>query len=61
MFFPNPARLNVFGFTLTVFTLLVGLCASATDSLALTALTLVAQLAAMLCFMLARRGQPKSD
>lgn len=60
MFFSDPTRLNVLGFSLTMLTLLGGLSASVTDSLALTALTLVAQLAAMFCFSLARRERPKS-
>ncbi len=61
MLFRDPARLNVLGFTLTVLTLLAGLSASVTDSSVLVALTLVAQLAAMFCFSLARRERPMSD
>jgi hypothetical protein len=61
MCFRDPARLNVLGFTLTVLTLLAGLVASVTDSVALTALTLIAQLTAMLCFTLVSRRRPKSD
>ena len=60
MFFPDPTRLNVLDFTLTVLTLLAGLSASVTDSLVLTVLTLISQLSAMLCFALARRQQSKS-
>ena len=55
--FSNPDQLNTLGFSFTVVTLIAGLTAFVTDSLALTFVTLVAQLGAMACFTL---GQQKS-
>ena len=54
----SSSRLNTLGFSLTLVTLVTGLTAFFSDSLALALVMLVAQLAAIVCFTL---GQTVSE
>ena len=52
----SSSRLNTLGFSLTLVTLVAGLTAFFSDSLALALGTLVAQVAAMACYTLGQKA-----